>query len=101
MEFNEIENIHIFNGKSKRKIKKDCDLEENCDLTSLEKATKRVRITFTPGELRLQTDIKELNKDGIIIELTDSASSVKVIFESLLPFWAPSIFLISGSYDIT
>mmetsp|Transcript_3255 Transcript_3255/g.5476 ORF Transcript_3255/g.5476 Transcript_3255/m.5476 type:complete len:305 (+) Transcript_3255:114-1028(+) len=49
------------------------------DTVDLEDTIKRFRITYTPGEIRLGKDLKELkNFPGVQFELTDNPSSVIV-----------------------
>lgn len=62
---------------SKRKI------EDDSDFTSLEESIKRVRIAFTPGELRLGRDIKDLERFQHCVTVTSTANPASIILNFL------------------
>src|SRR5690348_9521019 len=77
MMFDDVEEVLIpAEGRSNKRK----STEEGSLYNSLEENIKRCKITSTPGELRLQTDLKEASKlRGVTLELVEP-SSVTVLF---------------------
>jgi ubiquitin-protein ligase len=79
---------HITEGSvtfaSSGKRKQQWETQDTHSISNLEETIKRVKISCTPGEIRLGKDIKELKDlEGIHIELTENPASVIIIFDPM------------------
>eukprot|EP01038_Epipyxis_sp_PR26KG_P008438 gene8438-11415_t len=79
---------------SKRKQDVVGNISINSQVDLVEKI-KRCRITNTPGELRLQKDVQELNEDGVNIKFSVNPASIIITFDKSGEeddFYLPSSF---------